>query len=223
MSAVADRHPPPATTNIVDLNSSYALSGDFKQGRAPVRLAGNLVPPTCALGFEGGDAAWMRRTPRSNIRTHYRGKVLGVHGEPVSTRPTEFRLKAPMFPRSSSYGWHFSRASDEDTKACFSPLYAWIVFQNVDRDHRPRGSRIDRRHLTSELDTKWNSRRSAEKRREASTQLTRKTASNVGGGYVNSTTSQHATFARANEVRSFQSSANDIDTSVLCGPWIVDS
>src|SRR5215469_17017977 len=121
---------------IVDLNAASALYLREKE-REPSfeRLAAALVPPDMRALFEGGDTS-LDSARRSLAFVQKHGDTLrGIHGEAITYRRDEIKLKAPIIPKKFFHtAGNFREHHEEAVKSGFShPVMPWIVFfQNVD-------------------------------------------------------------------------------------------
>ncbi len=207
---------------IIDLNSAYALFlRDVRREGAFARLADAVVPANMLALFEGGDTSLSAAEAGLQHAEDEQQDATGVHGEPVSYRLGEVRLKAPIVPKKFFHtAGNFREHHEEATKAGFShPVMPWIVFfQNVDAIIGHEEPVIYPEHLTEELDYELEL---AVVLKKGGKHFSPKQAREYVGGYVIFNDITARDIQRREMKSGVFSFCKGIDTFCPLGPWIV--
>src|ERR1700676_2766178 len=208
--------------NIVDLNAACALYlRDEKHEPAYQRMADAIVPPDMRALFEGGDTSLDAARRALDFAQGRAAGQRGVHGEPLTYRWSDIKLKAPILPKKFFHtAGNFREHHEEATKAGFShPVMPWIVFfQNVDAIIGHDEPVIYPEHLTQELDYELEL---AVVLKNAGKHFNPEEANHLIGGYVIFNDITARDIQRREMKSGVFSFCKAIDTFCPLGPWIV--
>src|SRR5215470_14471606 len=207
---------------IVDLHSACAVYlRDAEREAAPERLATALVPPDMRALFEGGDTS-LDSARRSLAFVQKHGDTLrGIHGEAITYRREEIKLKAPIIPKKFFHtAGNFREHHEEAVKSGFShPVMPWIVFfQNVDAIIGHDEPVIYPEHLTKELDYELEL---AVVLKKSGKHFSPEETRDYIGGYVIFNDITARDIQRREMKSGVFSFCKGIDTFCPLGPWIV--
>jgi 2-keto-4-pentenoate hydratase/2-oxohepta-3-ene-1,7-dioic acid hydratase in catechol pathway len=207
---------------IIDLNSAAALYFQDSEGEAAhQRMADAIVPPDMRALFEGGDTSLDTARRALEFALTRAAGERGVHGEPLTYRFSEIKLKAPIIPKKFYHtAGNFREHHEEATKAGFShPVMPWIVFfQNVDAIIGHDEPVIYPDHLTQELDYELEL---AVVLKKSGKHFTPEEAAAHVGGYVIFNDITARDIQRREMKSGVFSFCKAIDTFCPLGPWIV--